>query len=69
MSDFPNVVVFSGNLNLLKNNIGGWLICGEWIDCRCCSKEGDHSFIRICKFGTKKGGSLWNYLIIGKGIT
>jgi hypothetical protein len=23
--------LFRGN----KHNIGGWLICGEWIDCRC----------------------------------
>lgn len=59
---------FSGNVCLLKYNICGWLICGEWKLADVVVKgEGDNSFIRICKqFSAKKGGCIWKSLIIGK---
>ena len=64
------MVYFSGNAHLLKYNICGWLICGEWkLADVVVKEEGDNLFIRICKqFRTKKGGCIWKLLIIGMGF-
>ena len=45
MSDSSKSLYFSGNLHLLKYNICGWLICGEWkIADVVIKKVGDNPF-------------------------
>ena len=61
---------FSGNVRLLKYNICGWLICGEWkIADVVIKKVGDNFlFVSVNSLAQRKAVVYGNYLPLGRGL-
>ena len=60
---------FSGNVHLLKYNICGWLICGEWIIADVVIKEEGGKFflfVSVNSLAQRKAVVYGNHISLGR---
>ena len=69
MSDSSKGLYFSRNFHLLKYNICGWLICGEWkLADVVVKEESDILFVSVNSLAQRKAIVYGNYLSLGRRL-
>ena len=64
------MLYFSGNAHLLKYNICGWLICGEWkLADVVVKEEGDILFVSINSLAQRKAVVYGNHISSGRRLS
>ena len=64
------MLYFSGNAHLLKYNICGWLICGEWkLADVVVKEESDILFVSVNSLAQRKAVVYGDYLPLGRRLS